>query len=79
MTERRYVELAPLSPAEVTRARFEHRGLSERTINALVQNGVDAPERVLCKSKAELFRMKGVGDVSVREIVKYQEQFGETK
>jgi len=56
-------------------ARFEHRGLSDRTIVALVQAGLDAPERLLFMSRSSIRRLKGIGDVSSREIAEYQRQY----
>jgi DNA-directed RNA polymerase alpha subunit len=48
---------------------FQGRGLSERTIKALIQNGIDAPERFLFMNEPELFRLPGIGRTSLQEIV----------
>jgi hypothetical protein len=56
-------------------ATFLNRGLSERTIGALVSHGMNAPERLLFKSEAELRRVPGIGDVSIKEIEAYKAKF----
>jgi hypothetical protein len=56
-------------------ARFEHRGLSDRTIGALVRAGLDAPERLLSMSMVSIGRLKGIGDVSLSEIAEYRRQY----
>jgi hypothetical protein len=50
---------------------FRYRGLSDRTIKALLESGMDLPERLLGMNVYELKRMKGIGAVAVREIAQY--------
>jgi hypothetical protein len=54
---------------------FRHRGLSERTIGALVDSGIDAPERLLFVSPAQFRDIEGVGKVSFAEIMQYRSRF----
>jgi len=54
---------------------FENRGLSARTIDALVAGGIDAPERLLFATEAELNKLSGIGKVSLDEIMRYRLRF----
>jgi uncharacterized protein (DUF2384 family) len=52
--------------------RFQNRGLSHRTIQALIADGIDAPERVLFMPEAQLRKIRGV---SIRELRAYRARF----
>jgi DNA-directed RNA polymerase alpha subunit len=54
---------------------FRDRGLSDRTINALIAKGIDAPERLLFLTEAELKRIPGIGRASLAEIMRYRARF----
>jgi DNA-directed RNA polymerase alpha subunit len=54
---------------------FEHRGLSERTIRALLACAIDCPERLLFVQDETLAGIPGVGAASLSEIVKYRDRF----
>lgn len=56
------------------RGAFSDRGLSERTIDALLGVGVDAPERLLFLPETELRKLK-VGPAGLNEIMRYRERF----
>lgn len=51
---------------------FRDRGLSNLTIEALVKHGIDAPERVLFMTEAQLRTIRGV---SMRELRAYRARF----
>jgi hypothetical protein len=53
-------------------ARFRERGLSNRTIEALVNHGIDTPERVLFMTEAQLRTIRGA---SMRELRAYRARF----
>jgi hypothetical protein len=53
-------------------ARFRDRGLSKRTIEALISHGIDTPERVLFMTEAELRTIRGA---SMRELRAYRARF----
>jgi DNA-directed RNA polymerase alpha subunit len=57
------------------RAPFRDRELSDRTIDALVACGIDAPERLLFATEAELKNLPGVGRASLGEIMRYRMRF----
>jgi DNA-directed RNA polymerase alpha subunit len=54
---------------------FRHRGLSERTIEALTERGIDAPERLLFMTADEVRTIPGIGKESMAEIVTYRTRF----
>jgi DNA-directed RNA polymerase alpha subunit len=54
---------------------FRHRGLSDRTIQALVDCSIDSPERLLFMTEKEIQLIPGVGKVSMAEIVAYRVKF----
>jgi hypothetical protein len=56
------------------RGAFSDRGLSGRTIDALLEVGVDAPERLLFLPESELRKLK-VGPGGYNEILRYRERF----
>jgi DNA-directed RNA polymerase alpha subunit len=64
-TARKIVSISP----------FKDRGFSERTIEALVACGIDAPERLLFSTEAELKQIPGIGKASLEEIIKYRARF----
>jgi hypothetical protein len=54
---------------------FRHRGFSERTIRALMDCSIDAPERLLFMKPADLKKIPGVGKASFDEIMRYRAKF----
>jgi len=62
--------------AEAARRRFRDRGFSPRTIDTLMDNGVDAPERLLFLERSALMRMAGVDKATLAEIGQYNNVFG---
>jgi hypothetical protein len=54
---------------------FRHRGLSDRTIQALVDCSIDSPERLLFMTEKEIHSIPGIGKVSMAEIVAYRDKF----
>jgi hypothetical protein len=40
---------------------FRRRGMSDRTVNALIDRGIDAPERLLFAAEADLKNIPGIG------------------
>jgi hypothetical protein len=54
---------------------FSDRGFSDRTVKALVARGIDAPERLLFASEAELRKIPGIGKSSFDEIMRYRARF----
>src|ERR1700746_3429503 len=54
---------------------FRQRGLSDRTIQALVDCSIDSPERLLFMTEKEIQLIPGVGKVSMAEIVAYRVKF----
>jgi hypothetical protein len=54
---------------------FRHRGLSERTIGALVDSGVNAPEHLLFVTPAQFRNIEAIGKVSFAEIMQYRSRF----
>jgi DNA-directed RNA polymerase alpha subunit len=59
----------------LARAPFQNRNFSDRTINALIAKGIDAPERLLFATEAELKRIPGIGPASLAEIMCYRARF----
>jgi hypothetical protein len=51
---------------------FAHRGLSKRTVEALVAYGIDTPERLLFMTEASLMSIPGIGKASLSEIKRYR-------
>ena len=58
-----------------TKSLFRDKGLSDRTVKALLDCGIDAPERLLFMTPDQLAVIRGVGKISLREIMLYREQF----
>jgi DNA-directed RNA polymerase alpha subunit len=54
---------------------FEQRGLSARCADALVTHGIDAPERLLFMTEAELRAVPGIGKAAMAEIAAYRSRF----
>jgi DNA-directed RNA polymerase alpha subunit len=54
---------------------FRHRGLSDRTIQALVDCSIDSPERLLFLTEKEIQSIPGIGKVSMAEIIAYRDKF----
>jgi hypothetical protein len=63
--------------AEQMKARFpfRHRGLSDRTIQALVGCSIDSPERLLFMTEKEIHSIPGIGKASMAEIIAYRDKF----
>jgi DNA-directed RNA polymerase alpha subunit len=63
--------------AEQIRAQFpfRHRGLSDRTTQALVDCSIDSPERLLFMTEKEIQSIPGIGKVSMAEIILYRDRF----
>jgi DNA-directed RNA polymerase alpha subunit len=59
----------------LAKAPFDHRRLSARTIDALAACGIDAPERLLFATEAELKNLPGIGKASLGEIMRYRMRF----
>jgi len=55
--------------------RFRDRDLSGITIRKLIKAGIDAPERLLFMSLAELGELRGIGPAERREIDAYRSRF----
>jgi hypothetical protein len=55
---------------------YQGRGLSDRTVKTLIAAGIDAPERLLFMSKAELKGITGIGKAALAEINAYRVKFG---
>ena len=51
---------------------FLGRGLSDRTINALIAAGIDLPERLLFMRRSELLSIPHIGEIELAEIEAYQ-------
>jgi hypothetical protein len=58
----------------ISRAAFRARFASHVT-QALVAHGIDAPERLLFMSEAEIHNIPGVGKGAVAEIKLYRDRF----
>jgi DNA-directed RNA polymerase alpha subunit len=56
-------------------APFRDRGFSDRTTNALVTHGIDAPERLLFMTETEPKNIPGIGKASFEEIKRYRSRF----
>ena len=54
--------------------KFEGRGFSKRTVDALLAQGISAPERLLFMTEIELQSSPGIGASSLAEIVRYRTQ-----
>ena len=54
--------------------KFEGRGFSKRTVDALLAHGISAPERLLFMTETELQNISGIGASSLAEILRYRKQ-----
>jgi hypothetical protein len=62
--------------ASVMRAiSFRGRGLSDRTIQALLDHGIDFPEPLLFMEPSQLKKIPGMGKAGFNEIMRYRENF----
>ena len=52
--------------------KFEGRGFSKRTVDALLAHGISAPERLLFMTETELQNISGIGASSLAEILRYR-------
>lgn len=67
--------LKPIHDEQAEKRLFDHRGFSDRTVQRIVECGIDAPERLLFMSDQELKKIPGVGVSSMKEIRAYRERF----
>jgi hypothetical protein len=56
---------------------FRGRGLSDRTIQALLDHGIDFPEPLLFMEPSQLKKIPGMGKGGFNEIMRYREKFTE--
>jgi hypothetical protein len=54
--------------------KFEGRGFSKRTVDALLAQGLSAPERLLFMTEIELEGIPGISAISLGEILRYRKQ-----
>ena len=54
---------------------FGSRDISKRTIEALIDYGMDAPERVLFMTESQLSKIPGIGAVAMKELRAYRHRF----
>lgn len=68
------IQAAVLSAAKAIAepAAFRDQGLSSRTIHALVNCGIDTPERLRSITEAQLRAIPAIGKVSMQEILRYR-------
>jgi hypothetical protein len=55
---------------------FRGRGFSDRTIQALLDHGIDFPEPLLFMEPSQLKQIPGIGKTSFAEIMRYRKRFG---
>lgn len=67
--------IKPIVDAGMERAPFKNRGLSDRTVDALVACGLDAPERLLFMTTEQIKAIPGVGPKLTSEIAAYRSRF----
>ena len=67
--------IPPTMPAVTAEPRFAKRGMSRRTIEALVASGMDAPERLLFLDEVAIKSIPGIGAVALAEIRTYRGRF----
>ena len=53
---------------------FRDRRFSKRTVDALVAHGIDAPERLLFMTEAQLREVPGIDKASMAEINAYRDR-----
>ena len=56
-------------------SKFQHRDLSKKTIQALMDCSIDFPERLLFMTEKQISSIPGVGKVSLSEIKTYRDRF----
>jgi hypothetical protein len=56
-------------------SQYAGRGLSDRTVEALLANGIFEPERLLFMTEAQLKVMPGIGKVAMSNIGAYRAKF----
>jgi len=56
-------------------SQYAGRGLSDRTVEALVAKGILEPERLLFMTEAQLKVMRGIGKVAMSNIGAYRAKF----
>jgi hypothetical protein len=61
--------------SSVVRDRFRNRGFSDRTIEAMVACGMDAPERLLFMNEDEFRHIPEIGKPALAQITRYRETF----
>ena len=67
-----------LARASVMRAiNFRGRGLSDRTIEVLLDHGIDFPEPLLFMEPSQLKKIPGMGKAGFNEIMRYRQKFTE--
>ena len=54
--------------------KFEGRGFSKRTVDALLAHGINAPEQLLFMTETELQNIPDIGAISLGEIFRYRRQ-----
>jgi hypothetical protein len=54
---------------------YKNRGFSARTIKALIDCSIDAPERLLFMTEESLRKIPGVGKASLGEIMRYRTRY----
>jgi len=54
---------------------FRSRGLTDRTIQALLDHGIDFPEPLLFMEPPQLKKIPGIGKAGFNEIMRYREKF----
>ena len=54
---------------------YKNRGFSDRTIRALIDCSIDAPERLLFMTEDSLQKIPGVGKASLGEIMRYRTRY----
>jgi DNA-directed RNA polymerase alpha subunit len=65
----------PIFQGSLEKAWFDHRGLSKRTVEAIVACGIYEPERLLFMTEEQLANIPGIGKVSMSEIKAYRDGF----
>jgi hypothetical protein len=61
------------------RMMFEGRGLSKQTIEALIDAGIDMPERLFFMDAKAISSLQGVGTTKIKEIEAYRATYKTVK
>lgn len=64
--------MEPVLARALAKPKFDGRGLSDRTVEALVSGSIDAPERLLFMTPASILKIKGIGKAALAEIENYR-------